>query len=1147
MAGSTAPYEGPDAVGTVPGMQLSLLGPPRLMVSGLAVAPGARKALALLAVLALEGRSSRAKLAALFWPELDGNSARRNLRRELHRLRGAGAAPAWQEDGEVMSLTAGVEVDVHVFLAALDHGDLNRALATYRGALLDGFDLVGTGTFETWAAAQRERLAQRFREAVRAQVALHEAAGRWREALSCQLRLIDDEVPHEAHYRTAMRLHALLGEREAALQLFERCRRRLGRELGLRPMPETLALAESVRCGALAPADVPPASAAPPAAAVGDTEFTLPLSGRAESLAAVQAALVEGRMVWLLGDAGVGKTRLAREAASRRGACVWVEARVGDAELPYATLTRLLRERLDARALAGLPAWVQRDLTYLLPELGPVVGSLVGDADRHRLHVAATEALQRHWPADAGSVVFDDWHAADAATIAWWAQARAARVFGGACILTARDAELPATLRQLLDRGQQRGEDLALVLTPLAPCAVAALLGPESDDTLALRLQQATGGNPYYLQETLRHLLQIGSLRRTPQGGWQAAAEGDAAMAVIVPPAVTQAVQARIAALDDATRRLLEAASLAGGSFQAADLDGSTALTGFEQVAALERACAARVLEHDAAGVLRFTHELLARALAERLSPERRRLLHHRLAVALERRGAAPARIAGHLEKAGAPAAALRWRLAAASAAETVAASEQALAEYEAALADGPSPPQATRIRLRHAATLQRLGRTEAAEAALHAAGDEAVAAGDGSGALAAQLALAELWGSSNRVDEALDCVDALLAEGVLGRAQQAEALEIRADALLRQGQTAAAEAALDDAVSRLPAGPSAQRGKLLLAAGRVRFHRGDLDGAARCMDGAIRVYTALGALEPLAKATYMRGAVAMNRAEPARALALLERGRALAERAGSVPVQRGAILNLVKMLTQTGRVTEALALLQAGEALAPVYENATIEAAFVQSHYYCQALQGDIEGALARIPAVLASGDACVDVYWRVGARQLVVDLLLLTGRLERAAALLAEALALCGEDRDGHHLPLVLAKRAWLTLLQGDADGALAALAQPLVATAQPEAADVRRHVEAAARLALGDPAAALALLPDPAAASTEESKALQWAVRLQAEAAAGGVRSDSLAAVAQLLAGPGSLPALEADVLRRSRDRALDPVARAGLVLR
>jgi len=1143
MAALTEPLQSPADSSADVQIGLSLLGPPRLTVGGHVVAPGARKALGLLAVVALDGRSTRARLASLFWPELDGNSARRNLRRELHRLRSTGAATAWQEDGETLSLSHGVQVDVALFLGALDRGDLDLALTTYRGALLDGFDLAGAGAFDTWAAAQRETLTQRFRDAVQAQVALHEAAGRWREALACQLRLVDEEVPQEAHCRNAMRLHGVLGEREAALQLFERFRRRLGRELGLRPMPETLALADRLRRGDLAPAPAPVSTIAVKPAV--DEAASLPFAGRADALADIQAGLTRGQTVWLLGEPGIGKTRLALEATAGRGACVWVGALADDAELPYATLTRLLRERLDEPALAGLPAWVQRELAHLLPELGTAPGPLSGDSDRLRLHAAATEALRQHWPAAARSVVFEDWHAADPATLGWWAQARASGAMGSDHIVTARDDSLPPLLRQWLETGQQRGHDVALFLIPLTPSAVAQLLGHPGVDSLSNRLAQATGGNPYFLAQTLQHLVQTGWLYRTPQGIWRT--RDDTEGVVPLPSSVSQAVQARLATLDDATRRLLEAASLAGGSFDAADLAGATALTDFEQVSALERARAVRLLEHDSAGALRFTHELLAQALAERLSPERQRLLHRRLAKALERRGAPPARIASHLERAGTPAAALPWRLAAATAAEAVAAHEQALGEYEAALANGPPAPQATHIRLRRAAALQRLGRMADAETTLASAEDEAVATGDGAGALAVQLAMAELWGCTNRVAVSLARVDALLADEVLTRTQQAEALEIRADALLRQGEATAAEAALDEAVDRLPAGPSAQRGKLLLGAGRARFYRGDMDGAARCLDGAVRAYTAIGTLEPLAKATYMRGAIEMHRANPTLALRWLERGRALAERAGSVPVQRGAILNIVKMLTQTGRVPEALAALQAGEALSPVYENATIEAAFVQSHYYCQVLQGDIDGALARLPAVLATGDACVDVYWRVGARQLVVDLLLLTGRLDHAAELLDQARALCDDDRDGHHLPLVLAKQAWLRLLQGDAAGALALLAPTDEATFLAEAVDVRRHVEAAARLSQGDATAALALLADPGAASTEESKALQWAVRLQAEVAAGHVQAASLAAVAQLLAGLGSLPALEADVLRRVRDRVVSPTASPGLVLR
>lgn len=1142
-----------DTADTLACASLSLLGPPRLLVRGVAVAPGSRKAIALLAILALEGRCTRSKLAVLFWPELDGASARRNLRRELHRLRGAGAQSAWHDDGDALELAPGVQLDVAQFEQALDAGDLATALACYRGVLLDGFDLGDPGAFEIRAAVHRERLAQRHRGALQAQVALHEAAGRWREALACQLRLVDGELPQESHFRDAMRLHALLGEREAAMQLYERCRRLLGRELGLRPMPETLALVESVRRGELAPAPPVPAPAAAAAPAAAGFDAPLPFTGRQDAMAAVLGALEDGRTAWLLGEPGIGKSRLALEAAARRGAHVLVSARAGDALLPYATLARLLRARLGAAMLAGLPAWVQRDLAHLLPELGPALGPLQGEADRQRLHAAASAALRLHWPAGVRTVIFDDWHAADAATLAWWRQAGdEGEVFGshgaaaGTRIVTARYGELSETLRESLEAGQAQERDQRFDLAPLGADAVAALLEAPAGDAggwLVTRLHRASGGNPFYLHETLRHLNRIGWLQRGASGTWLARPDA-ASQALPLPPRVSEAVHARLAALDDATRRLLEAASLAGGAFHATNLDGATALTDFEQVAALERAVAAGVLVHDNSAALRFTHDLLPQVLAERLSPERRRLLHRRLAAALERHGGAPARIAAHLESAGAPGAALRWRLASAAAAEAMAAHDQALDAYDAALADSPSPEHAARIRPRRAAVLQRCGRAALADAEFGLAEEQALCAGDGDGALAAQLAQAEHWGCTNRVDDALQRVQALLDDGVLSRTQQVLAMEIRADGLLRRGDTADALATLDEALQRLPTGPSALRGKLLLSAGRTRFFRGDLDGAVRCLGRAARVYSAVGALEPLAKATYMQGAVEMNRGDNDTALTLLERGRALAERAGSVPVQRGAILNQVKILTQTGRVAEAQAALAAGEALAPVYENATIEAAFVQARYYCHALRGEIDAARECIATVLATGDACVDLYWRVGARQLVIDLLLLCGELDRAETLLDEARALCADDADGHHLPLVLAKQAWLALLRGDAALALQRVdaAKAAAGTLLPEAADVARHVEAAARLQLVDAAGSLALLPDPGAACTEESKALQWAVRLQAELAQGGALPASLDAVRALLAEPSRLPALEAGVLRRAwQDACGAPVGR------
>lgn len=1136
-----------------PRIVLALLGTPGVKMNGRPLTCGSRKALALLAFVALEGRATRARLAALFWPDLDGASARRNLRRELHRLRGAGLNAALEEHGEGLAIAPSVATDVAEFEGALGRGDLALAMATYRGQFLGGLSIDDAGGLEAWAISWRQRLAQRFREAVEAQVSLHEAAGRWREALVCQLRLLEEDVPQEADFRTAMLLHARLGEREAAMHLFERCRRLLGRELGLRPMPQTLALADRIRRGdfdrdtttAAAGADAAAAPRSTPADTAPSPGGTT-LFGREPLLRRVLDAVLAGRAVWLVGEAGAGKSELAQEAAARLGPSWRLQARPGDADQPYASLVRALRAGLPALQAPAMPPWAREALAHLLPELGEAHGRLDVSGDRERLHAALAQALRRLWPRGIAAVVLDDWHLADHASREFWQRrpddgpwpGRGAR--SPALIVTARDGDAAAELRHEMMKAHRRGDAELLEVPPLDASATEALLaavgaaaGWPASPELAQRLHRATSGNPFFILEMLR--------RGPPP-------DGGARPDLLLPPSLRDVLLARLSALDDGTRRLLEAASLIGLPFMAEDLAGTTALSDDEILVAIERAQEARVLLRETQGALAFSHDLIAQALAEGLGAERRRLLHRRLARTLERRGGAPARIATHLEQAGDRAQAVPWRLAAAAAAAAVSAHDDALAHLDAALADCAKPRDAIAIQLQRARLLQRASRPAAARAAFDAAEQAAIDAGDGPAALGVALARAEHDVCSNRIDAAMAAVDALLAEGLLSLSQQVEALEIRADALVRQGELPAAQQTLREALTRLPSGPSPLRGRLLTALGRVLIYRGEFAAAVPWLDKAVRVHTALGAQEALARALHMRGAAALNLGEFDAAVLALERARTHAARSGSVPVQRGAILNLVKIHTQRGDVQRAVALLDEGEALSPLYESLEAEGAFLQARYYCHALRGELGRALAMIPAVVAHADRCTELYWQVGARQLVADLLLLLGELERASDLLAEAARLCADDRDGHHWPLVEAKMAWCELLRGEPAAAIARLERlgSVDAMTMPEAADVRRHVEAAARLALGDAMGALALLADPGRSSTEESKALQWAVRLRAEAARGAVAADTRAAVEALLADEARLPALEALALRQALALALresgDPEAAA-----
>ena len=97
--------------------RLQLLGAPALEIAGRPCVLAVRKAWALLALLALDGSATRARLAGLLWPDVDEAAARRNLRRELHRLRAAGLGALVDGDGAVLRL-GDCNCDVHAYRRA---------------------------------------------------------------------------------------------------------------------------------------------------------------------------------------------------------------------------------------------------------------------------------------------------------------------------------------------------------------------------------------------------------------------------------------------------------------------------------------------------------------------------------------------------------------------------------------------------------------------------------------------------------------------------------------------------------------------------------------------------------------------------------------------------------------------------------------------------------------------------------------------------------------------------------------------------------------------------------------------------------------------------------------------------------------------
>src|SRR5262249_21621543 len=158
-------------------------------------------------------------------------------------------------------------------------------------------------------------------------------------------------------HRRVMRLHYLRGDRAAAQAAYHRCADVLRRELGARPSAETEALLQQIE------------TAAPPQAARAPLPVTVlrppRLVGRESESGALAAAWREGQLVLVIGEAGMGKSRLLAEFIDPT--TVSAAARPGDTAVPFAAAARLLRAVIAQHPAAAPPA-IRGQLAALLPE-----------------------------------------------------------------------------------------------------------------------------------------------------------------------------------------------------------------------------------------------------------------------------------------------------------------------------------------------------------------------------------------------------------------------------------------------------------------------------------------------------------------------------------------------------------------------------------------------------------------------------------------------------------------------------------------------------------------------------------------------------------------------------------------------------------
>jgi DNA-binding CsgD family transcriptional regulator/tetratricopeptide (TPR) repeat protein len=430
---------------------------------------------------------------------------------------------------------------------------------------------------------------------------------------------------------------------------------------------------------------------------------TLPFVGRSAELDRLRTLMpsAEGegsRVVLLGGEPGSGKSRLVREFAAEAaadGALVLYGDCDAEVRTPYGPFVKALDQLVRATEPDELRAALGSgggELTRLLPELGSHVGALAPaveadpDTERHRLHTAVADLLAeigRHRPA---LLVLEDVHWADAPTLLLLrhlARAGSARVL---VLATFRDtaSDVPAALAETL-ADLRRYDTVRLGLQGLSGDEVADFvrsaagedLGPELHE-LARAIRELTDGNAFLVCELWRAFEETGELGS--------------------PESVREVVSQRLSRLAPGTSDLLELAATAGAEFELDMVRRAAGLGEPELLAALDEAVRSGMIEEFPSGGLacRFTHELVRRALYDRLSGPRRAELHLRVGEALERgsnrSGRAVADLAHHFASAapfGGTARAVEYNLLAARAATAALAFDEAAARLRTALALG--------------------------------------------------------------------------------------------------------------------------------------------------------------------------------------------------------------------------------------------------------------------------------------------------------------------------------------------------------------------------------------------------------------------------------------------------------------------------
>ncbi len=661
-------------------------------------------------------------------------------------------------DTLALDLTSGVSLDVHTLQAAwviarntsrtaaplteerrlAQRTQLQKAVSLLRGEFLVGFSLHNAAGFDDWARSQQEYWHLRMQLVFDRLSQWYEEAGETKQAIATLIRWLSVSLLNEEASLRLMRLHFATGNRVAALQAYEALRAILASEVHAEPAPETIALAERIRVTS------PPHQeqqrtlweASPPL-----TLLNAPLVGRVREYSTLldryyAARSGQAQVVLLEGEAGIGKTRLSSEFvgwATAQGADVLRgQAFESSRRLSYQPLIEALRPRIEQENAPDdllHDVWFA-ELARLLPELReryPDLSSQRADAPVARNHLF--EAVARLLDALAARtplVLFlDDLHWADTATLDllhYLARRFTERATPAVLLLSlrtealqtpARLAEWRANLGRIvsltrLQLGPLSAQDTLRLLHVLAGGngnggAKRVEVSSAGEESLADSLQRVgrrlfteTGGQPFYLIETLKFLLER-SLFTPSQGGasasdFAAAIVKELGVARLFPPSVRELISLQIDRLSPATFALLVAGAVLEQDATFERLCLVADLSEKEGLVALDEALRSRLIResrsqnaHGGNEAYIFSHDMVREVVYVEAGETRIRIFHRRALHTLQDAAVPAAKLAYHARLAQEPEPAFHLSVTAGDEALAVFALHDAIEHYEQA------------------------------------------------------------------------------------------------------------------------------------------------------------------------------------------------------------------------------------------------------------------------------------------------------------------------------------------------------------------------------------------------------------------------------------------------------------------------------